>query len=136
MPSFGEAKVLRGKSGVSEIREALAACGIKTRIVKLGGRGCYITDFKDEHIIPTFAEFLPVDTTGAGDTFVAGFIRAMIEGWPHEAAAVFASCVASHNITKVGATAGVPDFNTVYNYVKNAKGRAEFSAYLGEFGGC
>ena len=132
MPSLGEARALTGKQELSEIRETLSVYGIKTLIVKMGEQGCYLTDFKDECIIPTFREFKAVDTTGAGDSFVAGFIRGIMEGWTNEAAAVFASCVASHNITKVGATAGVPDFDTAFGYVMNARSRPEFSGFLSQ----
>ena len=117
MPSLLEARALAGKQELPEIREVLSGYGIKTLIVKLGGEGCYLTDFKSEKIIPTFSEFKVVDTTGAGDSFVAGFIRGLLEGWDSETAVVFANCVASHNVTKVGATAGVPDFDAAYNYV-------------------
>ena len=125
MPSLLEARALTGKQELPEIREVLSAYGIKTLIVKLGGEGCYLTDFKDEKIIPTFPEFNVVDTTGAGDSFVAGFIRGLLEGWDSESAAAFANCVASHNVTRVGATAGVPDFDTAYNYVIDHAGGVE-----------
>jgi len=117
MPSYLEAAALTGKRELAEMRETLSGYGIKTLVVKLGERGCYLTDFRDEWEIPAFREFRPVDTTGAGDSFVAGFIRGLIEGWKPQAAAIFASCVAGHNVTKVGATAGVPDFDTAYRYV-------------------
>ena len=117
-PSLVEVRALAGKSELPEIREALSGYGIKTLIVKLGEEGCYLTDFKDEWMIPTFTEFKAVDATGAGDSFVAGYIRGILEGWDHKTAARFASCVASHNVTKVGATAGVPDFETAYLYMK------------------
>ena len=133
MPSLGEARALTGKQELPGIREALSPYGIKTLIVKMGEQGCYLTDFKDEWNIPAFDEFKAADTTGAGDCFVAGFIRGLIEGWTSEAAAVFASCVAGHNITKVGATAGVPDFDIVFNYVKNAGNRLEFRPFLRQF---
>ena len=126
MPSFIEAVALTGKRELPEMREALSGYGIKTLVIKLGAQGCYLTDFKDEWMIPTFGEFKPVDTTGAGDSFVAGFIRGLLEGWKPQAAAVFASCVASHNVTRVGATAGVPDFDTVYSYVTEHPGNIAF----------
>ena len=117
MPSYIEAVALTGKKELSEMREVLSPYGAKALVVKLGAQGCYLTDFKDEWRIPAFQEFKPVDTTGAGDSFVAGFIRGLIEGWEPKEAAVFASCVAGHNVTKVGATAGVPDFDTAYRYI-------------------
>ena len=126
-PSFSQAMVLTGKKELPEMRETLSGYGIKTLVVKLGARGCYLTDFKDEWMIPTFPEFEVVDTTGAGDSFIAGFIRGILEGWKPESAAVFACCVASHNVTKVGATAGVPDFDTAYRYVREHAPKAATS---------
>ena len=122
MPSLREAVALTNRRELPEIRETLSCYGIRTLAVKLGEKGCYLTDFKDEWNIPTFPEFRAVDATGAGDSFVAGFIRGIIEGWPIESAAKFACCVASHNVTKVGATAGVPDFDTAYGYLKSRSG--------------
>ena len=125
MPSFNEAEALAGKRGVPRIREALSGYGIKVLVIKQGAQGCYLTDFKNDREIPAFSEFKPVDTTGAGDSFVAGFIRGLIEGWKPEDAAVFAACVAGHNVTRVGATAGVPDFETAYRYVLEHSGGKE-----------
>ena len=119
IPSLLEARELTGKEELPEIRDVLSRYGIKILIVKLGPQGCYLTDFSDEWMIPAYGEFKAVDTTGAGDSFVAGFIRGIIEGWDHKKAAAFACCVASHNITKVGATSGIPDFETAYRYFIN-----------------
>jgi sugar/nucleoside kinase (ribokinase family) len=116
LPSYEEAAVLTGKSEPDEMREALAGCGLSLLIIKLGAKGCYLTDFTDRRIIPAFDEFKPLDTTGAGDSFTGGFIRGLLEGWPPERAAVFANAVAGFNITKIGATGGVPDFDTAYRY--------------------
>ncbi|MDR3272009.1 MAG: carbohydrate kinase family protein, partial [Flavobacteriaceae bacterium] len=102
----------------------LSVFGAKLLIVKLGSEGCYLTDFKDEWRIPTFSAFKPVDTTGAGDSFAGGFLRGLLEGWSPETAAVFASAVASHNVTRIGATGGVPDFETAYAYVVEHAGGA------------
>ena len=122
LPSYREAKALTGKKELPDIRAALAPFGIKILVVKLGGDGCYITDFKDEWKIPVFKEFTPIDTTGAGDSFCAGFIRGYLEGWSPESCGLFASAVAGFNVTKVGAVAGVPDFQTAYNFVKERCG--------------
>jgi ribokinase len=127
LPSYMEAVKLTGCRELRDIREQFSGYGAKLLVVKLGGEGCYITDFKDEWRVPTFSEFKPVDTTGAGDSFVGGFIRGLLEGWDPETAAVFASAVASYNVTKVGATGGVPDFDTAYRYVTgHAGGAARF----------
>jgi sugar/nucleoside kinase (ribokinase family) len=127
LPSYLEAVKLTGETELSRIRDRFSGFGMKLLVVKLGSRGCYLTDFKREWRVPTFEEFKPVDTTGAGDTFVGGFIRGTLEGWDPETAACFGSCVASFNVTKVGATGGAPDFDTAYRYVtEHAGGAARF----------
>jgi sugar/nucleoside kinase (ribokinase family) len=127
LPSYHEAKLLTGKTELSGIRSVLSGFGAKLLIVKLGGDGCYLTDFTDEWRIPTFSEFEPLDTTGAGDSFAGGFLRGLLEGWSPESAAVFANAVASHNVTRIGATGGVPAFEAAYAYVlEHAGGVARF----------
>jgi sugar/nucleoside kinase (ribokinase family) len=124
LPSYLEAVKLTGEKELPRIREKLSGFGIKLLVVKLGAKGCYVTDFKNEWRVPTFEEFKAVDATGAGDSFVGGFIRGTLEGWDPETSAIFGSCVASHNVTKVGATGGVPDFQTAYRYVVDHAGGA------------
>jgi ribokinase len=117
IPSYREAVLLTGKKELGGIRKALSPYGLKILVVKLGAEGCYITDFKKEWRIPAFPEFKPVDTTGAGDCFAGGFIRGLLSGWSPENSGFFANAVAGFNITKLGATGGVPDFETAYRYV-------------------
>jgi sugar/nucleoside kinase (ribokinase family) len=118
LPSQVEAKRLTGSGDPRAVRERLSGCGIKVLVVKLGAKGCYVTDFKNEWTVPAFSEFKAVDSTGAGDSFGAGFVRAYLEGWPLPECAIFANVVAGFNVTKIGATAGVPDFETARNYAR------------------
>jgi sugar/nucleoside kinase (ribokinase family) len=117
IPSYEEAVILTGKEGLPDIRRTLAPYGFTILVVKLGKKGCYVTDFKNEWKVPAFPDFKPLDTTGAGDSFSGGFIRGLAEGWTIDKAAVFANAVAGFNITKLGATGGVPDFDTACRYV-------------------
>jgi sugar/nucleoside kinase (ribokinase family) len=126
LPSLREAIVLTGKNELPAIRDALAPFGIKILAVKLGSRGCYITDFNKEWNIPAFEEFTPIDTTGAGDSFGAAFIRGFLSGWTPEACGLFACAVAGFNVTKTGAVAGVPSFETAYRFVTDRCGIARF----------
>lgn len=57
---------------------------------------------------PAFAQET-VDTTGAGDTFNAAFLLAMLEGQSLPAGLRFACAAASHAVTAVGARSGMPD---------------------------
>ncbi len=124
LPSFDEAALLTGKTDLPGIRDALSGFGFRILVVKLGARGCYLTDFATETVIPAFAGFERVDATGAGDSFVGGFLRGLLAGWDEKDAAVFANAVAGFNVAKPGATGGVPDFATALRYVRERSGDA------------
>jgi sugar/nucleoside kinase (ribokinase family) len=49
------------------------------------------------------------DTTGSGDIFRAGFIYAMLSGWPVERVLRFANAAAALSCTRFGAMDGIPD---------------------------
>ena len=49
--------------------------------VTLGERGAMALDDQGMHHAPAF-QVEAVDTTGAGDVFRAGFLYAMLRGWP------------------------------------------------------
>ena len=73
----------------------------------LGEEGVLAWDGKRFHRSPAFS--VPVvDTTGAGDIFHAGFIHALLQGWPLERQLEFACAAAALNCTGVGARGGHP----------------------------
>jgi sugar/nucleoside kinase (ribokinase family) len=51
----------------------------KTVLIKLDAEGCLVYD-GGERIIPAIPEFTRVDSTGAGDAFLAGFIYGLYHG--------------------------------------------------------
>jgi len=72
----------------------------------LGHDGVLAFDGKQLLHIPAFC--VPVvDTTGAGDIFHAGFIYALLQGWPLDRQLEFACAAAALNCTAVGARGGI-----------------------------
>lgn len=76
----------------------------QTYIVKCGGKGSKWVDEtgKERYQIPA-TRHRPIDTTGAGDTFMAAFVTAEAEGASVEEAMRFASVAAGIAVTKTGA---------------------------------
>jgi sugar/nucleoside kinase (ribokinase family) len=72
---------LAALSGLTDPEPALARLDNgRTRIVaKLGARGCMTRDRGRTLVAPALA-VTPVDTTGAGDSFNAGFLHAWLDG--------------------------------------------------------
>ncbi len=106
MPNAIEMEILTGlsyKEGANEILNM----GVEVVVVKLGERGCYITDGKTELEIPALNVDV-VDTTGAGDAFNAGFLYGYLKGKDLEECGKLGNYVASLCIQKVGAREGLP----------------------------
>ena len=118
-PSYDEAKLITGKDDPGEIAETFRKFGMKAFGIKLGSEGCYVTNFHEERIIPGLKNIRVVDTTGAGDAFMAGLICALSHQFDIFQSAEFANVVAALNIGALGGTAGVPDFETVQQFLKN-----------------
>ena len=105
-PNLQEAARITGERDPEAVADALLDCGVKHVALKLGGRGCLLAS-KDEHlIVPAVPGADCVDTTGAGDTFAAAFIAAILEGRPFADCGRFACAAASLCVETVGATAG------------------------------
>ena len=116
-PSLCEAEFLTGTSNPHDVAEKFKDTGVKLLGIKLGGKGCYVTDFNEEYYFQAYSCFDVVDTVGAGDSFVGGIVYGVTRKWNLVRMIEFASAVAGFNIQKVGATAGVPNAVTVENFI-------------------
>ncbi|OGD45374.1 hypothetical protein A3K79_07360 [Candidatus Bathyarchaeota archaeon RBG_13_46_16b] len=109
MPNFGELKFLTGKTDYRVGAEFLLEKGVKIVAVKLGSKGCYVTDGKESHLIESF-KVKVVDTTGAGDAFCAGFLYGLTNDRSLGDCGRIGNFVASRCIMEMGARAGLPRF--------------------------
>ena len=94
----------------TDLHAACRQLGIKTVIVTLGARGCFISRPDTCMSIAAMPGVEPVDTTGAGDAFVGAFAAALAEYGPGELtrAARFATAGAALSITRPGAALAMP----------------------------
>ena len=76
--------------------------GVRSVIVKLGGKGCYYKDAEREISLPSL-KINAVDATGAGDNFVAGFVSELLRGEGVDSALRFANACGAICTTAVGA---------------------------------
>lgn len=77
-----------------------------------------MTDFREEVRLSVYPNLNVVDTTGAGDCFMGGFLCGYLNGWDLRKAGSFAEAVSAFGIQKQGASSGVPDFETVLKYAE------------------
>ena len=89
--------------------------GVETVVLKCGAKGAmiYQPEKEGQRAAPTLCE-RPVDTTGAGDSFNAGFIAAKCKGISNEEAALAGNQLASHVIRYSGAIIPAADMPNVF----------------------
>ena len=119
LPSIEEAERVAGTSEPGEIVRRLHDRGCGVVVVKLGEEGSYVFGNGEEALVPPYRVRV-VDTSGAGDCFVAGFLAGQLRGWPLVESARFGNAVAAHCIQALGCTAGVADFEATRRFQKGA----------------
>jgi len=110
IPNAGELALLTGKTDYKAGADLLIDEGVEVLAVKLGNRGCYVTDRRESHLVEPF-KVKVVDTTGAGDAFDAGFIYGLLSGKSLREAGKIGNFVAARCIMTMGARAGLPTLN-------------------------
>jgi sulfofructose kinase len=97
-------------TGASDLRDALPRIqkrfGCRLTSATLGRDGVLAWDGMDFCYRPAY-RIKPVDTTGAGDIFHAGFIFGFLQGWPLEQTLDFACAAAALNCMATGARGGI-----------------------------
>lgn len=111
LPNDEEARLLTRTETVEEAAEELCSVGVTNVVIKCGKKGCYVRSRRDKirMWIPAVSGVRCVDTTGAGDSFVAGFIYALSEGKDIRECAEYANLCGSKAVQVVGASEWMPE---------------------------
>jgi sulfofructose kinase len=116
--------------GEPDLRKSLPALrerfGCRLTAATLGEEGVLAWDGTQFHYAPAF-RVQPVDTTGAGDIFHAGFIYGLLQGWPLPRQLDFACAAAALNCTAVGARGGIQSVDAIKHLI--TKGARHAQAY-------
>lgn len=123
-----EELLLLGGSDLNSNAQELLSNGVGCVVVKKGVRGCTLYTKDMSFDVKAFKSNSVVDSTGAGDSFAAGFIYGLFNKMELRECAVFANAVASCCIECVGATEGIISieepmirYKTLCEYVKAEK---------------
>ncbi len=89
----------------------LLDAGVGAVGLKMGDEGCYIATSSGRKLTVAAQKVLAVDSLGAGDAWVAGFLCGLIHKWDLEKTALFANAAGACCVQALGATAGVKSFD-------------------------
>lgn len=100
MPNESEALNITKKDNVRDAVEALSKHS-KIVVVKCGPKGA-VGKWGDQVVEQETFDLEPVDTTGAGDSFNAGFIYGFLNGYGLEKCMAYGNACGSISITRIG----------------------------------
>ena len=86
----------------------------------LGEQGVLAWDGRHYHSAAAW-QVPVIDTTGAGDIFHAGFIYALLQGWPLETQLDFACAAAAINCTAVGARGSIHSLAAIQQLIQSGQ---------------
>ncbi len=105
--SLDEAAALTGTRDPFRAFQSLRKTGAREVVLKVGRRGCLTGESGRPLLVPSFT-VRAVDSTGAGDAFVAAFLQARLRGWPTIDGAIAANAAGALATTVVGAGQNLP----------------------------
>lgn len=117
-PNRAEGRQLTGETEPPVIAARLREMGVHTVIVKLGPAGCYVDSPEGSFTSPGFA-VQPVDTTGAGDCFAAGFLAAICRDRSLPLAARDANATGAFATLGLGAADSAPTLSQLEDFLRN-----------------
>lgn len=104
IPNEEEACMFTKQETVEKAALKLFCAGVKHVIIKCGAKGCLVMDETGVCQVPAVKAVDCVDTTGAGDSFVAGFLYALSEGKNLRECAEYGNACGAKAVAVTGAT--------------------------------
>ncbi|MDR3435350.1 sugar kinase [Telmatospirillum sp.] len=103
LPSADDEEHLFGDTSCEAVADRMHELGVDEVLVKNGSNGCFISQGDLRQHVPVPHQVKPVDTTGAGDSFNAGYLSGRIADMPPVDAARIGSRLAATVIGHRGA---------------------------------
>lgn len=93
--------------------------GCKTVIYKKGKDGCILQTHEGLKVESIGYNVTPLDTTGAGDAFAAGFLSGLIRGNSYEKCIKMANATGALSVTAKGAKGALPNRDKLDRFISN-----------------
>lgn len=117
LPNCDESVLITGLSRPEDQFRFYLDAGAGLVGIKLGEKGCLVGNGKETVRLGVYG--VPVlDTCGAGDAFVAGFLYGLLQNWDMRRCALFATATAAFCVRAIGTTTAIPSAKTVLDFMK------------------
>lgn len=120
-PSVDEAAALSGRDTPEEMARVFLDAGAGHVGIKLGGEGCYFEDAAQRFYLPAFPA-RAVDTTGAGDAFMSGFIHGLLAGLDARGCCRMGAACGAVNVGVVGPNTAIQSAAQVEEFLREVEG--------------
>ena len=111
-PNDKEAMKLTGAASVGSAARRLAPY-FDTVVIKLGAEGCLLYKDDQETLVPPLPDVTAIDSTGAGDAFLAGFTYGLYHGAAPKLCALYGNITGGTSVQAVGCLAAYVDEKTL-----------------------
>ena len=119
-PNQKEAKKISNTSTPEEAAQALTKY-FDNVVVKVDKDGCIGIDENGSFFVPSIDEFKNVDSTGAGDAFLLGFMYGLFYDKPLKECVLLGNITGGKAVTKVGALSAYNTEQELLNYFEKYK---------------
>ncbi len=120
-PGIDESEILLGTTNEDEILKAFHEMGIKEVALKLGKKGCLVSDGKVKEFVPGYIVEHMEDSVGAGDGFAAGYLSTRLNGRSIQEAGDYANGVGAMATLVKGDSEGFPTMNQLLAFTGKVK---------------
>ncbi|MHB0999041.1 MAG: carbohydrate kinase family protein [Armatimonadota bacterium] len=120
LPSIDEARLMTGQDSPADVARFFLDNGVGTIGLKMGAEGSYIANKDTTVHVPAFKVNV-VDTSGAGDSWIAGFLAGVSMGWDLEKSGRLGSAMGAMCATAIGTTAGLRSLDETVDFMENAE---------------
>ena len=116
LPNNDESEYITGLKEPEDQLKFYIDKGVEIVGIKMGEKGVLISNGKEKFNLGIY-DVTVSDTTGAGDTFIAGFIYGILHEWDLLTTAKFATATAAHCVQNEGATSGIVEAGKILEFM-------------------
>lgn len=113
LPTLNEAKEITGETSIESCAAFLINEGVSKVVIKAGDKGAYVHDGQQGYMVPSAKVDKVVDTTGAGDGFVSGFLAAISRGADIKTAVQTGNRAGAAVVQQYGSTGALKNYQQI-----------------------